>query len=39
MQLLYSYQTFNKFVVDASGTFAGAGGWVDITDDAEIIGD
>lgn len=37
--ITYSYQTFNKFVVDASGTFAGAGGWVDITDDAEIIGD
>lgn len=35
----YSYQTFNKFVVDASGTFAGSGGYVDITNDAGVIGD
>ena len=33
----YSYQTFNKFVVDASGTFQEAK-WVDINDDA-VVGD
>lgn len=37
--ITYSYQTFNKFVVDASGTFAGNGGFVDITNDDEVIGD
>jgi hypothetical protein len=36
--ITYSYQTFNKFVVDASGTFA-EGKWVDIVNDAEITGD
>ena len=36
--ITYSYQTFNKFVVDASGTFSGAGGYIDITNDS-IIGD
>lgn len=35
--ITYSYQTFNKFVVDASGSFANAA-WVDNADDA-IVGD
>lgn len=35
--ITYSYQTFNKFVVDASGSFASAS-WVDHTNDA-IVGD
>ena len=34
----YSYQTFNKFVVDASGSFKAAS-WVDAVDDANILGD
>lgn len=34
----YSYQTFNKFVVDASGTFSGTGGYINIDNDA-IVGD
>lgn len=36
--ITYSYQTFNKFVVSATGTFASAG-WVDNTPDPDIIGD
>jgi len=36
--ITYSYQTFNKFVVDASGTFASSA-WVNDTDDAGIVGD
>lgn len=36
--ITYSYQTFNKFVVDASGTFSGTGGYVDIVNDG-IIGE
>jgi len=35
--ITYSYQTFNKFVVDASGSFASAS-WVDSTNDS-IVGD
>lgn len=36
--ITYSYQTFNKFVVIASGSFASAA-WVDNVDDASILGD
>lgn len=36
--ITYSYQTFNKFVVDASGTFASAA-WVNSYDDTSIVGD
>lgn len=37
--ITYSYQTFNKLVVDASGTFAGQGGWTDTVNDSSIVGD
>jgi hypothetical protein len=37
--ITFSYQTFNKFVVDASGAFSGAGGYIDLVDDANLIGD
>jgi hypothetical protein len=37
--ITYSYQTFNKFVVDASGTFSGTEGYVDIAAGDAIIGD
>jgi hypothetical protein len=38
--ITYSYQTFNKFVVDVSGTFGVAGtGFIDDFDNTNIIGD
>jgi hypothetical protein len=36
--LTYSYQSFNKFVVSASGSFI-ATKWIDTTNDADIVGD
>lgn len=36
--ITYSYQTFNKFVVNGSGSFVSSA-FVDTTDDASIVGD
>jgi len=36
--LTYSYQTFNKFVVSASGSFISTK-YLDLTDDPDVIGD